>query len=84
MLSHLSLNRIDFRLILVILALMMVSLLVISAYSTDGLIDPLDESFFTPMVKRQIQGFALGWGVFFLFASFDYNKLREWTWLLYR
>jgi rod shape determining protein RodA len=83
MLSHLSLNRIDFRLILVILALMMVSLLVISAYSTDGLIDPLDESFFTPMVKRQIQGFALGWGVFFLFASFDYNKLREWTWLLY-
>lgn len=25
----------------------------------------------------------IGWGVFFVFVVLDYNKLREWTWVLY-
>lgn len=77
------LTRIDFRVIPVIIALMLISLMVVSSYSADTMPDLSDEGFFTPMVKRQLQGFALGWGVFFFFAGFDYNKLREWTWILY-
>jgi rod shape determining protein RodA len=73
----------DFRVIPVILALMCISLLVISAYSTENAIDPMDDSFFTLQVGRQIKGFLLGWVVFLFFAGFDYNKLREWSWILY-
>lgn len=81
--SYQALKRIDFRLIPIILALMIVSLLVISANSYSFTSDFNEESFFTPAVKKQIQGFFLG-GLFFLFfAGFDYNKLREWTWILY-
>lgn len=81
--SYQHLSRIDFRVIPVMLALMGVSLLVISSHSVEGTSDILDASFFTPIVKQQIQRFAIGWGVFFLAAGFDYNKLREWTWILY-
>lgn len=83
--SYRYLNRIDFRAIPVILALMGVSLLVISAYSVESAPDSLIEevSFFTPMVRKQIQWFLLGWGIFFFCAGFDYNKIREWTWILY-
>ncbi|SCA62690.1 Rod shape-determining protein RodA [Chlamydiales bacterium SCGC AG-110-P3] len=72
----------DFRAVAVILALMMISLLVISA-STTTTSDPYSEPFFTPMVKVQLKAFALGGMVFLFFAGFDYNKLREWTWILY-
>jgi rod shape determining protein RodA len=81
--NYQQISRIDYRVIPVILALMLIGLLVISSYSIDYTLDNQDETFFTPMVKRQLQGFALGWGVFFFFAGFDYNKLREWTWFLY-
>lgn len=77
------LTRIDFRVIPVILALMIISLLVISSYSIDPSIDHTDESFFTPIVRTQIQWFGIGTFLYLLCAGFDYNKLREWTWLLY-
>ncbi|HEY4832987.1 MAG TPA: FtsW/RodA/SpoVE family cell cycle protein [Waddliaceae bacterium] len=80
--NHRSLFRIDWRIIPVILALMATSLLVISAT------DPAcyaghQTGFFTPKVQSQLQRFCLGWGVFILFAGMDYNKLREWAWILY-
>lgn len=78
------LQYIDWRIIFVILALMTISLLVISAtdpaYSF-GFIP--DVGFFTPKVKKQIQNFVAGSLVFLLFAGFDYNKLREWAPFLY-
>lgn len=78
-----TLSRIDFRLIPVVLALMIVSLLAISSYDIDPSQDIQTETFFTPMVKTQIRWFAIGTIVFLFFAAFDYNKLREWTWILY-
>lgn len=76
------LSRIDGRVIIVILLLMLISLVVISAYTSEGLY-PDEESFFTPQVKKQMKAFMIGWGVFFFCVSFDYNKLREWSWILY-
>lgn len=77
------LTRIDFRVIPIILGLMLISLLIISSYSLDPSADHLDEAFLTPMTKVQIQWFILGSAVYIFFAGFDYNKLREWTWILY-
>lgn len=83
--SYRFLNRIDFRAIPVILALMGISLLVISAYSVETTADSFHDevSFFTPMVRKQIQWFLFGWVIFLFCAGLDYNKLREWTWILY-
>jgi rod shape determining protein RodA len=78
-----TLSRIDFRIIPILFALMSISLLVISAHSISLSPDNTDDSFFTPMVKHQIQGYVIAIGVFIFFAAFDYNKLREWTWILY-
>lgn len=80
--NHRPLYRIDWRIVPVILALMAISLLVISA--TDPACTQGHQSgFFTPKVQSQIQRFCLGWAVFVLFAGMDYNKLREWAWILY-
>lgn len=79
--SYKYFSRLDFRVIPIIFALMIVSLLVISAHSLEHGAE--DDSFFTPIVRQQIQRFIIGWGVFFLAAGFDYNKIREWTWILY-
>jgi rod shape determining protein RodA len=78
--SYKVLSRIDYRVIPVILALMFVSLLVIASH-TGG--SGEEDVFFTPEVSKQLRGFVIGWGIFFLTAAFDYNKLREWTWFLY-
>lgn len=77
------LTRLDYRVLPLIVALMFVSLLVISAFSIDPTSDHSEEIFFTPLVRIQIQWFAIGWGLYIFFAGFDYNKLREWTWILY-
>lgn len=78
------LSRIDFRILPVIIGLMVISLLVISAYSVDGAVaDISEERFITPMVRQQIQWFVIGAFVFLFFAAFDYNKLREMAWILY-
>lgn len=45
--------------------------------------DSNEEPFFTNMVKVQIKWFLIGTIVYLFFAAFDYNKLREWTWVLY-
>lgn len=81
--SYQALKRIDLRVIPIIFALMAISLIVISAHSALGSPDFTEDTFFTPAVKRQIQGFFLGSLVFLFFSGFDYNKLREWTWILY-
>lgn len=65
------------------IALMVISLLIISAHSLPISLDLKDSSFFTPIVKSQIQKFAIGTFFYLFFAGFDYNKLREWTWILY-
>jgi rod shape determining protein RodA len=80
--NHRTLVRINWRILPVILALMVISLLVISAT------DPVNyhghqTDFFTPKAQNQLQRFFLGWGVFICFAGMDYNKLREWAWILY-
>jgi len=77
------LRRIDFRIVPLVLLLMLISLLTISAYSVPLEQDPAEASFFTPMVLQQLRGFLLGFVVFLVMALFDYNKLREWTWVLY-
>lgn len=81
--SYRALTRIDFRVIPIIFILMTISLLVISSYSIEPGMDFTEETFFTPQVKRQIEGFLLGSVLFAVVAGFDYNKLREWTWVLY-
>lgn len=81
--SYRYLSLIDFRLIPVVLALLFISLMVVSSYSIDNTPEAIEESFFTSEVQKQLKGFALGIAVFIFFAGLDYNKLREWTWLLY-
>lgn len=80
--NHRTLYRIDWRIIPVIFALMAISLLVISA-TDPACYQGHQTGFFTPKVQSQLQRFFLGWGVFILFAGMDYNKLREWSWILY-
>jgi rod shape determining protein RodA len=81
--NHRYLTRIDLRIILVVLGLMLIGLLVISSQTANHDSDYLDESFFTPHVINQIERFGIGFAVFLFFAAFDYNKLRELTWVLY-
>lgn len=66
----------------VLLCLMGISLLVISSHTTEG-VDPSSEPFLTTAAKNQLRAFGLGWVVFLVCASLDYNKLREWAWILY-
>lgn len=58
----------------------------IAAYSENFLAYDVREpvSFFLqPAVRSQLIFIALGWAAFALCAISDYNKLREWTWILY-
>ena len=71
--------RLDWRFIPIILALMVISLLVISATDPSA----MGESFLTIKVQKQLQRFLLGWIVFLAFAAFDYTKLRDCSLLLY-
>jgi rod shape determining protein RodA len=80
--NHRSLYRIDWRIVPVILGLMAISLLVISA-TDPACYQGNQTGFLTPKVQSQLHRFVLGWGVFLLFAGMDYNKLREWSWILY-
>ncbi|NCF70529.1 MAG: FtsW/RodA/SpoVE family cell cycle protein [Chlamydiales bacterium] len=82
MLNFYYLKRIDFRVLPVLGALMLVSMLVISSYTAEG-VDELDDAFFTPQVYSQMNRFLLGILVYCFCAAFDYHKLREVTWLLY-
>lgn len=82
--NYQQISRIDFRIFPLIFILMAISLLIISAHSGETTVNgQYEEAVFTPAVKKQLQGFALGMVCFFFFAGFDYNKLREWAWILY-
>lgn len=76
------LSRIDFRVLPVILALMLVSLVVISSQTQD-ILHGEEASFFTASAKKQLQFFFIGIFVYFFCAGIDYNKLREYTWVFY-
>ncbi len=76
------LSRIDFRTIPILIGLMLMSLLVISATTCDSW-DKIEESFFTPFVISQIKWYGIGFCVYLLFATFDYQKLRKWSVFLY-
>lgn len=80
--NHRYLHRIDWRVIPVILALMIMSILVISA-TDPASIQGHENGFFTPKAQSQLQRFLIGWGVFAFFAGMDYNKLREWALVFY-
>ena len=83
MFSARFLRRIDIRIIFIICILMGISLVTISSYSCEFNHDFADDSFMTPMVRSQLKWFCVGWGLFFLFSGFDYNKLREYAWVIY-
>ncbi len=77
-------NRIDWRIVLVIFVLMGVSLVIMSeAHSLSSIEEIIDQPFWTPLALSQLKWFCMGLVAYFLFASFDYNKLREWAWILY-
>ncbi|HUD01627.1 MAG TPA: FtsW/RodA/SpoVE family cell cycle protein [Rhabdochlamydiaceae bacterium] len=73
------LSRIDYRTVPILLALMWISILVISSMTGNG----ETETFLTKPVKIQIQWFMIGWLVYFFFVGMDYRKLRSWSWVLY-
>lgn len=81
--SYRYLPRIDFRVIPIMLGLMLMSLLIVSSFSVEVTHDATEEGFLTLVAKQQLRWFGIGFIVFFIVAGFDYNKLREWTWLLY-
>jgi len=77
------LTRIDTRVIPIILLLMGISLLVIGSHASQVEPHSLLDIFKNAHVKKQMQFFAVSFGVYFFFAGFDYNKLREWAWVIY-
>ncbi len=77
---HKYLFRIDLKLVLIIFLLMIMSVLVISSMTLDC---KSPSSFLTPTVKSQLEWFLIGWITFFFFAGFDYNKLKDLSWILY-
>jgi rod shape determining protein RodA len=81
--SYRYLSRLDFRLIPLMLGLMVISLLIVSSFTLEPNLDLIEEPFLTPIAKQQLRWFGIGFVVFLAVAGFDYNKLREWTWLLY-
>lgn len=76
--------RIDLRMVAVIFVLMIISLVIIAAHTLpEGGGEGGNEPFFTAIVIQQLQRFILGILLFLFCVGFDYNKLREWTWILY-
>ncbi len=76
-----TISRIDYRILPLILALMSISLLVISSMTSE--VSEEGPLFWTPLVKSQVRWFFLGWAVFFLCSAFDYRRLRNWSVFLY-
>jgi len=77
--NHKLLLRLDWRFIPIILALMVISLLVISATDPSS----MGDSFLTVKVEKQFQRFLIGWVIFFALSAFDYSKLRDCSLILY-
>ncbi len=79
----LSFRDMEWRMVPILLALMWISLLILSATDPAFMFDPASDTLFTPKVIKQIHHFAIGWAVYFLFAGCNYHLLREWAWVLY-
>ncbi len=80
--NHKVLTRLDFRTIPIIFLLMICSIFVISATTTEY--STLETApFLTPHVKNQIKRFAIGWLCYVFFAGLDYHKFRDWSWIIY-
>lgn len=75
------LKRIDFRAVGIQLILMFISLLTIIAATQE--VSLSDEITISSFAKNQFRFFAMGIFVYIAVASFDYRKLREWTWFCY-
>lgn len=67
-------RRLDYRLVIVIMGLMLASILVISSTTYDLNVE--SASFFTPFAIKQIVWFFIGTVCFLFMAYFDYRKLR--------
>ncbi len=80
--NHRFFFRIDFRILPIVWMLMMISIYVISAMSTDPAVS-FSEAFFSPLVKSQIKWFILGSFFFLFFIGLDYHRLREWALFFY-
>lgn len=78
-----ALYRIDFRVVVIMLCLMFFSVATIASYSAVEGDLGYERTFFTPMAMSQIKWCIIGFFLFFLFAAIDYNKLREFAWILY-
>lgn len=76
------LSRLDLRLYPIVMCLMAISLLVISSMTASAS-DFDGPQFWTALVKSQMRWCLMGWVVFFIFAAFDYRKLRDWSLILY-
>ncbi|MEI6243159.1 MAG: FtsW/RodA/SpoVE family cell cycle protein [Chlamydiota bacterium] len=74
-----SLYRMDFRITIIIFLLMAVSLLVISSMTQES----ETFTFFTPLVRSQLQWFGIGLLVFFFLAGFDYHNFFSWASIFY-
>lgn len=80
--THRYLSRIDFRIFPIVFVLMILSILVISSMTLTS-VEYAQETLISQFAWTQLRWYCIGWGVFFIFAGFDYHKFREWTWILY-
>jgi rod shape determining protein RodA len=76
------LKRMDFRTIPIVLALIIISILVITSTTMPGE-GNMEKLVLSPLAKNQMKAFALGAIVYAAMVCFDYRKLRDWTWILY-
>ena len=80
--DHRYIKRMDYRIVAIVLALMCISLLVITSTTAPNP-GGSEKILFSNFVKNQAKSFVLGWIVYLFLVGFDYRKLREWTWFLY-
>lgn len=80
-----AVSRVDVRVIFIAFLIQILGCATISGFSEHYLVDgDQSVSFFSvPQVQSQLMYISLSWVVFFISVMFDYNKLREWTWILY-
>jgi rod shape determining protein RodA len=74
-------QKLDFKILSVILILILLSLMIISTSTQEE--KGIQEVFFTPAVLSQLRAFVVGLGAYFFFAFMDYRKLRNYVIPLY-
>lgn len=73
-------KRLDYRMIAIIFVLMSISFVVISSSTIQHENSP---GFFSPAMKAQGRSYVVGWICYFLFAWWDYRKVKNFTPLMY-